>query len=341
MSNEEAKRKVKEILREIQAEESQKQASPVQPPKKLGSIQGLYKYLVEQGEIPPRNIEGEDKLKPRHLYSDADRASQDMVVQLNKDYYEQAKAEAEKRGMSLSSYVRESLLHRLKKVSPEKELEIDQLLGECTSLEVEQIKFILEGERGFLNQIAKRGLTGEVWTPSQIDKVVLRISRSPRSIEEQCIQAMKLDKMQIQYFKTQIEYVRNTQPEQKIWFVPFGICDRCHRPLTKDQFQTLSNCPYCKETKGTEFVYDKEAPAQSKPYAMCAECHRPLPKEAKTWKECKYCGTTEQETVLNYEGIQRQTPSSTQTPDKEQTEEILETVAQSERSEKEETEEES
>lgn len=236
--------------------------------------------------------------------------------------------------MSLSSYVRESLLYRLKKVSPEKELEIDQLLGECTSLEDGQISFIVEGERGFLSQIAKRGLTSEVWTPSQIDKVILRVSRSPRTVEDQCIQAMKLDEMQTQYFTTQIEYVRNTQPkEEEIWFVPFGICDNCKRPLTKDQFQTLPNCPYCNGTQGTEFVYDKQASAQPKPYAMCAECHRPLPKEAEKWKECKYCGTTEKEIPLIYEGIQRQTPSSTLTLDKE----ILEKVAESESDETEES----
>jgi predicted Zn-ribbon and HTH transcriptional regulator len=322
MSNEEAKRKVKEILREIQAEESQ--ASLVQPPKKLGFYQRFYNYLVEQGEISP---EEEDRLKPRNMYSYADQASQDMVVQLNKDYYKQAKDEAKRRGMSLSSYVRESLLHRLKKISPEKELEIDKLLSECTSLEDEQITFIVEGEQGFLNQLAQKDLTGEVWTPSQIDKVVLRISRSPKQVEDQCIQAMKLDKMQTQYFKAQLEYVRNTQPEQENLFVPFGICDQCNRPLTKDQFNNLSNCPYCKGTKGTRFVYDEKSPAQPKPIAICEECNRPLPKECVETRECKYCegGPVR---VLNYEGIK--TPTSLQTPDTEQTEEILEELAETE-----------
>jgi hypothetical protein len=325
MSSEEAKRKVKEILREIQAEDRE-QASTVQPPKKSGFYQGFHKYLVEQGEIPPRNIEGEDK--PKRMYSYADQPHQDMVVQLNREFYEEAKAEAEKRGMSLSSYVRESLLHRLKKVSLEKELEIDQFLAKCTSLEEGQIKFITEGEQGFLNQIAERSLTGEVWTPSQLDKVALRLKGSSTSTQEQCVQAMKLDKVQTQYFKTQIDYVRRTQPEEETFFVPFGICDECHRPLTKDQFQNLSNCPYCNNTQGTKFAYD-EAPAQPSPYAMCKECHSPLPKEAEKWKECKYCGTTAKEIVLNYEGIQKETPSSKQALTKEEAEEILETVAES------------
>jgi len=310
--DEEARRKIRELIREeVQAENRQET-----PSKKLGFYQKFHKYLVTQGEIPPTN----------RIYSYPDQASQDMVVQLNKDFYEEAKAEAENRGMSLSSYVRETLLHRLKKITPEKELEIERLLGECTSLEEEQITFIVEGEQGFLEQTKQRGLIGEVWTPSQIDKVALRLYTSPTTTIQQCIEAMNLDKMQTQYLVKQIEYLRNAEPKQEDWFRPFGICDQCLRPLTKDQFNNLSNCPYCNETKGTKFVYDKEAPDQSKPYAMCAECHRPLPREAEKWKTCKYCGTHEKEIVLNYEGIQRQTPSSTLKLDKE----ILEKLAESE-----------
>lgn len=272
MSNEEAKRKVKEILREIQAEDSRKQTSPVQPPKELSQLQKLARAL-----------------SPHYIYSYADQPSKDILVQLNETLLEQAKGEARERGMSLSSYLRESLIHRLSKTSPEKELEIDQLLSNCTSQEDSERRLIIEGKEGFLNQIAEKGLTGEVWAFSQIDKVALRLSRSPKPIENQCLQAMKLDKMQTQYFKTQVGYIRNTQPqeEEELWFVPFGICDKCHKPLTKEQAQTLDNCPYCKGTKATLFVYDQKSTAQPKPYAMCKECHRPLPKEAEKWKECK------------------------------------------------------
>lgn len=320
MSNEEAKRKLKDLIKEVLAEQTPHSSNP---PRNLAQKPSegrheLLEYLKSSGN--------QDKVSPRYMYSYADRPSKDILVQLNEDLLEQAKGEAKERGMSLSSYLRESLIHRLYKTTPEKELEIDQLLSNCTSQEDSERRLIIEGKEGFLNQIAEKGLTGEVWTFSQIDKVALRLRTSPKPTEEQCLQAMKLDKMQTQYFKTQVGYIRNTQPkEEELGFVPFGICDKCLSPLTKDQFNNLSNCPYCKGTKGTLFVYDKESPAQPSPCAMCAECHRPLPKESKTWKECRYCGTTKQEIVLNYDGIQRQTPSSTLTLDKEFLEKITKT----------------
>jgi len=321
MSNEEAKRKLKDLIREVLAE----QTPTVQTPKKLTQMQKIAIAMRKEVLLPPRDLE-EGKVSPRYMYSYADQPSKDILVQLNEDLLRTAKDEATKRHMTVNSYVRESMIYRLYKTSLEKELKIDQLLEECTSLEEGEKRFLVEGEKGFLNQVAEKGLTGEIWAFNQIDKVALKLRTSPKSTEEQCVQAMKLDKVQAQYFTTQTEYIRNTQPEQEAWFVPFGICaqDQCHRPLTKEQFN-LPKCSYCKGTKGVEFVYDTKASAQPKPYAMCKECHRPLPKESKTWKECKYCGTTEQEIVLNYEGIQRQTPSSTLTLDREFLEKITKT----------------
>jgi uncharacterized CHY-type Zn-finger protein/predicted HicB family RNase H-like nuclease len=330
MPSEEVERELKALWKKWQDEERQTQTSTVETPEKPTLRQLLKTVLNEERQMK------EDKVSPRYVYSDAPHGSKDFLVQINVDLLDQARKEAEKRKMSLSSYIRECLMYRLYKIPREKEAEIDQLLEECTSLEDAENRLIVEA---FLNQIGERGLTGSIWTPSQIDKVIDRLIDRSSTTEKQCIEAMKLDKTQTQYFKTQIEYIRNTQPKQEeMWFVPFGICGECHRPLTKEQYNNLSECPYCHKASGIRFVYDEKSPAQPKPYAMCGDCHRPLPKECETNRECKYCegGPV---IVLNYEGIRRQTPSSTQTIDKEQAEEILEKVAESEQAERQASEE--
>jgi sarcosine oxidase delta subunit len=256
----------------------------------------------------------------RNFYSYSDQPSQSFLVQLNTSLYDKAKEEASKRQLSLASYFRESLLFRLNKSSLKNKTTIDNLLRDCTTIENGQRRLVLEGEQGFINQVAQRGLTGSVWTFSEIDKIAFILAREHgRSLQEKCIEAMKLDKVQTQYFRVSM-FVAFEEKTEEGFYMPHGICDNCHRPLTRDQY-SMSGCPYCGNTKGREFQYDNEVISETlfNPYAMCSnmECRRPLPREAKKWKCCPFCGN-EEKIALNYEGIS-ENPKPAETMEKEET----------------------
>lgn len=317
MVNENVRKEIEKIIEEYLAKKKPetdsekagnllKEPVPKQSKETKGSLRSILRSISERSSTD----EGEPC---RNYYSYPDQPSQNILVQMNRNLLNKAKKEASRRQISLSSYIRECLMYRLHKASPRNSIDIDSLLKDCTKIENGQRNLVIEGEQGFLAQIKQRGLTGSIWTPSQLDKVAFILGREhARSIQEKCIEEMKLDKVQTQYFRVSM-FVASEEKTEEAFYMPHGICDKCHRPLRKDQY-TMSGCPYCGHTKGREFLYDEKVLLEtfSNPYAMCSnvECQRPLPKEASKWKCCPYCKTEEEQITLNYEGILEKTSVS-------------------------------
>lgn len=91
----------------------------------------------------------------------------DVTIRIPKSLYENIKKQAEERGISTASLVREALMKSIE-ISEKEENEIDELLKSCSS---DKDSFTIEDEYGFLNRVSKSSLKGNIWTPEQLDKV--------------------------------------------------------------------------------------------------------------------------------------------------------------------------
>lgn len=242
-------------MKKIIAETQQEQTPTAQAPKSPNAQQ-LLKALKEQNQQSSASPENqkENESTSRYAYSYADQNSKDFLVQLNEHLLDQVRQEAERRNITLSSYIRECLIHRLGKSLPQQEAQIDRLLEYCTAKEGNRT-LIVEGEEGFLNQVAKRGLTGDVWTFRQIDKLARKLHTSPRSVEEPCMKAMQLDKVQAQYLRTQTDCLASQADPYDSEDNQLGgyICRDCGLELTNAQVKDKNapcpecGCMYCKK----------------------------------------------------------------------------------------------
>jgi len=121
--------------------------------------------------------EGEpiEKETPRKnaVYLEDEGDTIDTLFRLSRTQYETLKEKAREKGVSMASYIRESLIKNFSSnISNEKKQEIDQLLRDCsTTDELDGESFNIEGKEGFLNQMAERKLIGEIWNPEQLDKI--------------------------------------------------------------------------------------------------------------------------------------------------------------------------
>lgn len=185
MPSPQVEQELKTLWKKWQTEEKPNQTPETQAPEKL-SLQRLLHELRKDKVLP------EDKGRRGYAYANPNQRPKEFLVNMNEDLLEQARAEGLRRNLSLSSYFRECVMYRFYKAAPEQEAQIDQLLADCTS----EGRFVAEGERGFIRQVAEKGLTGSAWGFSQIDKVALKLKSSPKPTEEQCLEAMGLDKMQ-------------------------------------------------------------------------------------------------------------------------------------------------
>jgi len=107
----------------------------------------------------------------KRIHLDDDEENIEAIIRLPRSLYEEIKAEAERRGISTASFVRETLMKALK-VPAEIDEEINELLESCS---VDEDSFEIEGVNGFLVCVSDSSLKGDLWTPKQLDKVAEKL----------------------------------------------------------------------------------------------------------------------------------------------------------------------
>jgi len=290
---------VKEILEEMKNEDTKAKHTP---PRK-----NILRHLLEEGSEPSESSISESDVLPKiNCYIDTSQDNKLNVInfRLNQDLHETVRQGAEQRGLSEASFIRESLMFRSNRASPDKNREIDKLIQSCIEIKEGSRTFMFDGPQGFLAQAVERELIGEVWSPENLDKIVPYLKNT--SYKEQCIQALKLVRLQIQYLSISLmATIDETQKENEYFFMPFAFCGKCYKPLTKKDFLEGSTCPHCHNRQGQVIFYDMaNQDAFYKPFSVCSQCFKPMTEQqSHLWKNCPYCGTTEPDIHINYEGI--------------------------------------
>ena len=152
----------------------------------------------------------------KRVYLEDDAETLDVTFRITKKQYETLKEKAKEKGISMASYMRESLIKSFPSdVSDETKQNIDQLLEDCSQTDEweDEPKFEIEGEQGFLNQVVQRELTAEFWTPRQLDRVAERfvvgykgyfVKPDVNSLLKRFGKAMKFDKTQREYLERKV-----------------------------------------------------------------------------------------------------------------------------------------
>jgi hypothetical protein len=107
----------------------------------------------------------------KRIHLDDDEETIEAIIRLPRSLYEEIKAEAERRGISTASFVREALMKALE-IPAEIDQEINELLESCS---VDEDNFEIEGVNGFLVNVSDSSLKGGMWTPKQLDKVAEKL----------------------------------------------------------------------------------------------------------------------------------------------------------------------
>ena len=107
----------------------------------------------------------------KRIHLDDDEESIEAIIRLPRSLYEDVKAEAEIRGISTASFIRDALMKALK-VPAEIDEEINDLLESCS---FDEDNFEIEGAKGFLVNVSDSSLKGDVWTPKQLDKIAEKL----------------------------------------------------------------------------------------------------------------------------------------------------------------------
>jgi uncharacterized CHY-type Zn-finger protein len=315
---------VEEILKDMKNKEAKTEQTPT--PNLIARLCRNRESLNSESDEPPKY----------NLYIDASLPDKNINFRLNRDLAAIVSQGAQQRGLSEASFVRESIMFRSNRASPNENREIDRLIQNCIEIKEGQRTFMFDGEQGFLTQASKRKLTGEIWTLENLDKIVLYLRNT--SYTDKCIQALGLDRTQIQYLKVSImATIDEIQKENEYLFMPFGMCNQCHRPLTNREFLESSMCSHCGHRQGQIIIYDMtNQDAFYKPFSVCSQCFKPLTEQqSHLWKACPYCQNTEPDIPINYEGIKTKTITHPKPKAEKETEKDAE---EQEKPDKEETE---
>lgn len=163
----------------------------------------------------------ETKSKKKVRYLKPEEENVDRMLRIPKSSYEKVMEEAEARGLSGSSIVREALKFYLER---KPEIKIETLLKDCTTKDdfEEKEGFEIEGKDGFLNQTKERKIIAEAWTEEQLYEVAEKLIVGhdgyfvPPSYEDlinRSAEAMKLNENQKAYLTQVIEELVSKQEE--------------------------------------------------------------------------------------------------------------------------------
>lgn len=153
----------------------------------------------------------EKRTKRKSIYLEDETEKRDVTFRMTQEQLDTLREKAGEKSISMSSYIREALIKSFSSDIPEEtKKKIDKLLEDCSA---EEGGFSIEDEDGFLNQVATRDLTEDIWTPEQLDRVAEKFvigyegyffPPDVGDLSKRFVKAMKLDKTQEEYFGRKI-----------------------------------------------------------------------------------------------------------------------------------------